>query len=505
MPGYFAFVFAILLGVRAASTEAKELARIYPRSSNVLGPSSQVFLTNGVVSPDGFARSAVLAGGSFPAPLIQAQKGDDFTINVVNQLVDESMPIDTSVHWHGISQLETNWADGTSYITQCPIPANRSFVYQFNAGSQTGTYWYHSHYSTQYCDGLRGPLVIYDPDDPLGDMYDVDDETTVITLADWYHNSSIELGAISTQVFPDSTVINGLGRYSGGPSSPLAVINVEEGKRYRFRIVGLSCASWFNFTIDGHNMTIIEADGIETEPMVVDSLPVFPGQRYSVVDFRRRAEFSNSEVRRRSLMKIRLRKKDLMISTLIKASSLLWTVLADVNINLIPGHIGALFNINNVSFVDPTVPVLLQILSGATHASQLLPAGSIYELPHNKVIELSFPATDNLTNGAVGGPHPMHLHGHRFWVIRSAGNSSYNFDHPVMRDTVSMGTQGDNVTIRFVTDNPGPWFFHCHIDWHLHHGFAVVMAESPSEAAIEQGNAVPQDWKSLCPCQSDLE
>jgi hypothetical protein len=26
---------------------------------------------------------------------------------------------------------------------------------------------------------------------------------------------------------------------------------------------------------------------------------------------------------------------------------------------------------------------------------------------------------------------------------------------------------GDNVTIRFFTDNPGPWFFHCHIDWHL--------------------------------------
>jgi len=25
------------------------------------------------------------------------------------------------------------------------------------------------------CDGLRGPLVIYDPNDPLAYMYDVDD------------------------------------------------------------------------------------------------------------------------------------------------------------------------------------------------------------------------------------------------------------------------------------------------------------------------------------------
>ena len=28
---------------------------------------------------------------------------------------------------------------------------------------------------TQYCDGLRGPLVIYDPHDPYKHLYDVDD------------------------------------------------------------------------------------------------------------------------------------------------------------------------------------------------------------------------------------------------------------------------------------------------------------------------------------------
>ncbi len=38
-----------------------------------------------------------------------------------------------------------------------------------------GTYWYHSHYGLQYCDGLRGPLVIYDPNDPHRHLYDVDD------------------------------------------------------------------------------------------------------------------------------------------------------------------------------------------------------------------------------------------------------------------------------------------------------------------------------------------
>jgi iron transport multicopper oxidase len=52
-------------------------------------------------------------------------------------------------------------------------------------------------------------------------------------------------------------------------------------------------------------------------------------------------------------------------------------------------------------------------------------------------------------------------------VVRSAGNSSYNYDNPIIRDVVSIGNTGDNVTIRFFTDNYGPWFFHCHIDWHL--------------------------------------
>lgn len=32
-----------------------------------------------------------------------------------------------------------------------------------------------AHVTTQYCDGLRGPLVIYDPDDPHAALYDIDD------------------------------------------------------------------------------------------------------------------------------------------------------------------------------------------------------------------------------------------------------------------------------------------------------------------------------------------
>ena len=45
------------------------------------------------------------------------------------------------------------------------------------------------------------------------------------------------------------------------------------------------------------------------------------------------------------------------------------------------------------SFQPPTAPALLQILSGAQAAQDLLPSGSYYSLPPNKVIEISIPVS----------------------------------------------------------------------------------------------------------------
>jgi hypothetical protein len=56
----------------------------------------------------------------------------------------------------------------------------RPFLTQLGADGLTwtwfqGTYWYHSHFKNQYCDGLRGALIIEDPEDPQMHLYDVDD------------------------------------------------------------------------------------------------------------------------------------------------------------------------------------------------------------------------------------------------------------------------------------------------------------------------------------------
>ena len=69
---------------------------------------------------------------------------------------------------------------------------------------------------------------------------------------------------------------------------------------------------------------------------------------------------------------------------------------------------GTAFFINGETFVPPTVPVLLQIMSGAQTAADLLPSGSVYTLPSNATVEISFPIT---ATNAPGAPHPFHLHG----------------------------------------------------------------------------------------------
>ncbi|KAG1811529.1 laccase [Suillus subaureus] len=511
-------IASLISSINAVSIVSRSQSYSQPA---VLGPQTTITIGNKVIAPDGFERAATVVNGMFPGPLIAAQKGDNFAIEVVNELKDESMFKSTSVHWHGIFQNGTNYADGTSFVTQCPIAQNHSFLHSFSAPNQAGTYWYHSHYSVQYCDGLRGALVIYDPDDPLGYMYDVDDASTVITLSDWYHVVAPVLRHIIGTT-ANSSLINGLGRYVGGPASDLAVISVEQGKRYRMRLVAMSCDPNFQFSIDGHNLTVIEADGQLTEPVVVDELTILAGQRYSVVLVADQpvdnywirslpnlggASFvggTNSAILRYqgapqvdpttvSATQIQLAETNLHALINPGAPGIPGYGNADINLNLQITSPNGTFYVNGTAFKPPTVPVLLQILSGAQDASQLLPNGSVVVLEANKVVELTL----SIITGP-GGPHPIHLHGHTFDVVQSAGNSTFNYVNPVRRDVVSAGVPNQQMVIRWTTDNSGPWFLHCHIDWHLDAGFAVVMAESPSDTAAHV-NPVPQDWDQLCP------
>ena len=56
------------------------------------------------------------------------------------------------------------------------------------------------------------------------------------------------------------------------------------------------------FSIDGHDLTVIEADGIETEPVTVNAVQIFSAQRYSFVVSPRRPDVFLEVEAKRSLL-----------------------------------------------------------------------------------------------------------------------------------------------------------------------------------------------------------
>ena len=57
----------------------------------------------------------------------------------------------------------------------------------------------------------------------------------------------------------------------------------EAGKKYRLSIVNVATDGHFQFSIDGHNLTVISNDLVPIVPYTTDSILVSIGQRYDVV------------------------------------------------------------------------------------------------------------------------------------------------------------------------------------------------------------------------------
>ncbi|KAF7336444.1 Multicopper oxidase [Mycena sanguinolenta] len=495
-------------------------------SAATVGPVGDILVANASVTLDGTTRPAVLSGGQFPGTTIIGNKGDRFQLNVVNNQFDPRMLQSTSIHWHGIFQNGTASYDGAAFITQCPIAHGNSFLYDFTV-NQAGTFWYHSHLSTQYCDGLRGPMVVYDPQDPYLGYYDVDDESTVLTLADWYHTLAKQ--ATGTPA-PDSTLIQGLGRTATTLTAPLGVLTVQQGLRYRIRLINIACSPNYVFQIDGHtNLTIIEADGITTKPYTVDQITIFAGQRYSFI------LNANQAVGNYCALKISCPYvcAELMVTSIgIRANPSAGTKGFAGGINsAILRYVGAANadptstqDVSTNAFVEanmrpldspgaPLTPVSsgtpaksfnfaisvvgifprLPFAHGTSSHTACTLAGERQIRDERRLLRPTYhpsAAADSFRSGGrtIASPHrlrippsqgqrhpgvdprrrtgpslsltalkhPFHLHGHAFDVVRSAGSSVYNYVDPPRRDVVSTGNAGDNVTIRFVTNNDGP-------------------------------------------------
>jgi iron transport multicopper oxidase len=95
----------------------------------------------------------------------------------------------------------------------------------------------------------------------------------------------------------------------------------------------------------------------------------------------------------------------------------------------------------------------------------------------------------------------VHLHGHVFQVIaRGKGVMGASQEYPeptnpTYRDTIGVPSEG-YVVLRFRANNPGVWFFHCHVDWHVPAGLAATFITAP-ELALDTME-LPQNLIDIC-------
>ncbi|KAG0288202.1 hypothetical protein BGZ96_007990 [Linnemannia gamsii] len=262
-------------------------------------PTTRVYdweLSQSTISPDGLARPMLLVNGMFPGPLIEANTGDRIVVHVTNNMLEG-----TAIHWHGMHQKGTPWMDGTMGVTQCAIPPGQSMTYEYTITNQWGTYWWHAHAASQYVDGIFGPLIVHSPDEPHLNEYH---EDIIMMLQDYYHTASGTLvtwyhspASQGNDPIPDNGLINGRNSFDCSRDAqalfptgsectngaPLATFNFKARSTYRIRLINTGAFADFQFSIDNHELTVIEADGVDMEPVTVQRLPIHVAQRYSVL------------------------------------------------------------------------------------------------------------------------------------------------------------------------------------------------------------------------------
>nr|AVZ45863.1 L-ascorbate oxidase 4 [Camellia sinensis] len=251
-------------------------------------------------SPDCVEGVVLGINGQFPGPTIRARAGDIVNVELKNKLTTEGVVI----HWHGIRQQGTPWADGTASISQCVINPGETFVYRFKV-ERAGTYFYHGHYGMQRSAGLYGSLIV-DVAKGEKEPFHYDGEFDIL-LSDWWHESvhEQELG-LSSKPFrwigePQTLLMNGRGQYNcslaahysnssssqcmfrGNEQCAPQILRVIPNKIYRLRVTSSTSLASLNLQISNHKMVLVEADGNYLQPFAVDDMDIYSGESYSVL------------------------------------------------------------------------------------------------------------------------------------------------------------------------------------------------------------------------------
>ncbi|KAK0653156.1 laccase [Cercophora newfieldiana] len=453
-------------------------------------------------------------------PNIVADWGDTVRVTVTNRLRVNG----TSIHWHGVRMLNNNVNDGANGITECPIPPNSTKVYTFRA-EQHGSSWYHSHFSSQYANGVVGTMQFNGPA-----SLPYEEDLGVFPITDWYYGAAdqIQHSLIPPNTVPplsDNVLFNGSHVNANG-GGQYARVKLKPGKRHRLRIINTSVDNTFQISLVGHQFTVIEADFVPVNAFTAQSLFLAVGQRYDVTIVASQAvgnywfnvTFSGNGLCGNSFMP-----KPAAIFQYDGASS---TALP-TNPGTPPPDHNCEDNTNFVPIVTRTVPaanftatptndlpvaLTTKIWEGVQRVYwevkgqdmnitwdeptlEYLAKGNmnfparynVFQVPQSNV--WSFWIIENI--GPV--PHPMHLHGHDFLILgrspalaapfgaprrfnAATDTALLDFTNPTRRDTTMLPGNGWLV-VAFRSDNPGAWLFHCHIAWHVSQGLSVQFLE----------------------------
>ena len=588
-------------------------------------------------------RSILSINGRIPAPTLIVHENQTVVADVENLLSGEGV----SIHWHGMHQRNTPWMDGIGFISQCPISPGASFRYIFKA-YPPGTFWYHSHSGAQRTDGMYGGLIVLEASktiqEDLGIQFEDLPDKHTLSFLDWQRQESLDLFAkVHSKIRyfppPDSPVdevptnntnfytptqaadgsgigvvkywsglINGRGRHSSVPlnQSILSIFEVDEGKNYRFRLIGAQSLYAYNFSIDAHRLTVIATDGYFVKPVETDFVIVHTGERYDVIVSANQTDQTDYWIRAHTLEvgfdrdlkppyplvpneaiailhytgsnpptppdyeNIQSNLKNCTNDTHCVAVNCPFQRFHPVyNIDCVnvhqlellyptPDHelpsgepdVEFIFNfafenpertstINGRNFIFPSAALQTQTNELDEHYDKIACNLSdtcengchclhIHEIPYKKIVRIVV-STVGLTMRHRRFSHPVHLHGHSFHVaaigygkydpmsgeissssdelVCSNGSSNtscikpqwrneseVNFtvnDRSVRKDTVILPA-GGYVVMQFISDNPGFWFLHCHIEPHQLEGMALVI----NEAQAQQNP--PPDGMRLC-------
>ncbi|KAA0044152.1 laccase-4-like [Cucumis melo var. makuwa] len=228
------------------------------------------------------SKPIVTVNGQFPGPTLYAREGDNVLIKVVNHV-----KYNLSIHWHGIRQLRTGWADGPAYITQCPIQPGQSYVYNFTITGQRGTLFWHAHILWLRAT-VHGGLVIL-PKLGVPYPFPTPNKETVLVLAEWWKSDTEAVinEALKSGLAPnvsDAHTINGLpGSIPNCPSQRGFTLPVQRGKTYLLRIINAALNEELFFKVAGHKLTVVEVDATYVKPFKTDTVIIAPGQTTNVL------------------------------------------------------------------------------------------------------------------------------------------------------------------------------------------------------------------------------